>query len=99
VISAIKDLETRGTDVLKINKDELERLEDMYPAITERIMRFENALLPVCRYCESKDTAEVNVGTTGRSMAIARATSKFTFVPNGPRPGVYRCNWCSRYFD
>jgi hypothetical protein len=85
--------------VLKINKDALERLEGAYPGVTEQIMRFENATLPVCRHCGSEDTAEVNVGTTGRSMAIVRATSKFTFAPNGPKPGAYRCNECSKFFD
>jgi hypothetical protein len=85
--------------VLKLNKKALERLEGVYPGVTEQIMRFENATLPRCRHCGSEDTDEVNVGTTGRSKAIARATSKFTFVPNVPKSGGYRCNGCSKYFS
>ena len=65
-----------------------------YPGITEQIRRFENAKLPPCPHCRSKNTAGVQVGFIGRTMSIAN-TQKFKIVLNGSdRAGEYFCNAC-----
>lgn len=84
--------------MLKVSKETLEDLEEKYPGITEQIMRFENAQLPACPNCKSTDTADVQVGIIGRTINIAAATTKFTLIPNGPKPGPYFCKNCKTYF-
>ena len=84
--------------MMKVDDDTLERMEDKYPGIREQVLQFENALLPQCPYCESEDTANVQVGIIGRTINISAATSKFKLIPNGPTPGKYYCNSCGKYF-
>jgi hypothetical protein len=92
--------DTRATvNMLKLNKQAMEQIEDQFPGVTKQIMRFENATVPICSHCGSEATAEVNVGMTGRAMAIASGTSKFTIVPSGPKPGAYWCRACFQFFD
>ena len=84
--------------MLKVNQKTLDEMERQHEGILKTIMRFENAELPACPQCASEDTAAVQVGVIGRTIYIATATSKFTLIPNGPRPGKYRCNSCKQYF-
>ena len=84
--------------MLKLDERLLEKSEARYPGIVKQIMRFENATLPPCELCGSKDTADVQIGILGRTITIAAATTKFALIPNGPRPGLYRCNACKHYF-
>jgi hypothetical protein len=91
-------LAERLDDVLKVNDKTIDRMEEQHPGIKEQIFRFENAELPPCSHCGSEDTADVQVGIIGRTIYIASATSKFTLIPNGPKPGSYRCNSCKKYF-
>jgi hypothetical protein len=84
--------------MLKVDQETLDKMESQYTGIIESIMRFENAELPPCPHCGSEDSADVQVGVIGRTMSISAATSKFTLIPNGPRPGRYRCNSCKKYF-
>lgn len=83
---------------MEIDSDTLDELESRYPGIREQILRYEEATLPVCPRCGSQDTAEANVGITGRSMSIAAATTKFKLIANGPKPGDYFCNACDGFF-
>jgi hypothetical protein len=85
--------------MIKLDPEALERLESQHPGVTEQILRFEKATLPICGRCGSDDTAEVNVGIVGRSIAIASGTSKFTLIPDGPKPGRFWCRACSEFFD
>jgi len=84
--------------MLKLNQNHLDDMERQHKGILEQIMRFENAELPPCLHCGSEDTADVQVGIIGRTIYISAATSKFSLIPNGPRPGRYRCNSCKKYF-
>lgn len=84
--------------MLKVNDKTINQMEEQHPGIKEQIFGFENAELPPCPLCGSEDTADVQVGIIGRTIYIASATSKFTLIPNGPKPGSYRCNSCKKYF-
>ena len=85
--------------MLKIANKELVRLEKQYPGIANQIQQFENAVLPQCPRCGSKDTADVQCGIIGRTINIAAATTRFKLIPNGPAPGKYFCNACDEFFD
>ena len=85
--------------MLKIANKELDRLEKQYRGIARQIRQFENAVLPQCPRCGSKDTADVQCGIIGRTINIAAATTKFKLIPNGPAPGKYFCNACNEFFD
>ena len=77
----------------------LEKLERDYPGITSNIRHFEDAELPSCAHCGSGDTASVQIGIIGRTMAIAGMTRKFRLIANGPKPGKYFCRTCQKYYD
>lgn len=83
--------------MLTLGSEDLDRLESQHPGIAESIRRFEAADLPPCPKCKSSETASVQVGIVGRSIAIASATTKFHLRPNG-RPGNYFCSSCGQYF-
>ena len=70
------------------------KLERDYPGITSNIRYFEEAELPSCTHCGSNDTASVQIGIIGRTIAIAGMTRKFFLIPNGPAPGKYFCGKC-----
>jgi hypothetical protein len=81
------------------DKERLAKLERDYPGITRSIRHFEDAELPLCKHCESHDTANVQIGIIGRTIAIAGMTRKFFLISNGPAPGKYFCRKCRQYFD
>lgn len=81
------------------DKSRLEKLERDYPGITSNICYFEDAGLPSCAHCGSGDTASVQIGIIGRTMAIAGMTKKFHLIANGPKPGKYFCRTCQKYYD
>ncbi|MHC1740647.1 MAG: hypothetical protein AB9897_05995 [Anaerolineaceae bacterium] len=85
--------------MLKITQEELEGFEKSYPGIRRDVMQFEEAMLPNCRHCGSADTADVQIGITGRTIYMCSATTKFKLIPNGPRPGRYFCNGCRQFFS
>jgi transposase-like protein len=84
--------------MLKIDKETLKHMERQRPGIEKQILQFEKAKLPACPRCQSKDTADVQVGIIGLTINIAAATTKFKLIPNGPKPGQYFCNACRKYF-
>ncbi len=85
--------------MLKLSKKELGELEKQHPDIKTTVFYFENAKLPVCPKCQSKDTAQVGRGIVGRSIAVSAATTKFKLLANGPKPGEYYCNSCEKFFN
>jgi hypothetical protein len=84
--------------MLKVNREELDRLEGMYPGIGSLIQKVEETELPACARCGSPDTAEVGIGLVGFSMNLAGATTKYKLLANGPAPGKYFCNSCEKFF-
>lgn len=85
--------------MITIAQESIESLESDYPGIKEQILRFENAILPVCSHCGSENTANVQVGIIGRTIALASATTKVKLALNRPQPGKYFCNHCQNFFD
>ena len=81
------------------DKSRLEKLERDYPGITSSIMHFDEAELPSCAHCSSDETASVQIGIIGRTIAIAGMTKKFHLIANGPKPGKYFCRTCKKYYD
>ena len=81
------------------DKSRLEKLERDYPGITSSIMHFDEAELPLCARCGSDETASVQIGIIGRTIAIAGMTKKFRLIANGPRPATYYCRKCKKYFN
>ena len=75
-------------------------MKAQYPDITEQYLSFDEAELPSCSHCGSKDTASVQVGIIGRTIHLAGASRKFKLVPNGSdKKGKYFCNACGKFFD
>ena len=84
--------------MLRRSEIKIRELETTYSGISEQIRRFEDATLPCCELCGSQDTANVQVGVVGRTIAIACATTKIKLIPNGPPAGDFYCNACSKFF-
>jgi hypothetical protein len=87
----------QGEDQEKERMAELARGD--YPGITRQVRYFEEAKFPSCAHCGSTDTASVQIGVIGRTIAIACRTRKFHLIANGPRSGKYYCHNCKQYFD
>ncbi len=85
--------------MLKIDKKELDQVEEDHPGIGKTIFYFEEATLPVCSHCGSANTADVGCGIIGRTINIAAATTKFKLIATGPAPGKSFCNTCSEFFN
>ena len=85
--------------MLKISDERLSKLDSDYPGVRDFIVNLEAKTLPICPHCDCEDTAEVNVGVIGRTIAMAGATSRFKLIPNGPKPGEYFCNGCQSFFE
>jgi len=71
--------------------------ERNYPGFIEMVIRYENAVLPLCAQCGSADTAKVGGGIVSRAIHLASATTKFKLRPNAP--GSFFCNTCEAYFS
>jgi hypothetical protein len=41
----------------------------------------------------------VQVGVICVTIMLAATCPKFKLIPNGPKPGNWFCNSCSRFFD
>ena len=84
--------------MIKITEDQIRKMEEDRPGITEQIWRFEQADLPACMACGSADTASVQVGVMGRTINIGAATTKIHLMLNGNDEGIYFCNVCRKQF-
>ena len=80
-------------------ESELAELERRHPGVLEQLRRFESAVLPACSHRGAAETADVQVGLIGRTVALASLTKKFKLVANGPKKGNYFCNACEEFFD
>jgi len=85
--------------MLKISEENLSKLDCDYPGVRDYLVKLEAKAMPECVHCDCEDTAEVNVGVIGRTIAMAQASSRFKLIPNGPKPGEYFCNGCRSFFD
>ena len=84
--------------MLKLNQEELDRLQKKYPLIGDMIRVRDAKQLPACLHCNSHDTAGVEVGIVGYSVNLAAASTKAELLPGGHKPGEYFCNGCQKYF-
>ncbi len=84
--------------MIRCDLKRLVRLEDGRPGFIATLLRFENQPIPPCSYCGSPDTAAVQCGFVGFSMALAGASTKFHLLPNYNGEGIYFCNSCRRQF-
>jgi hypothetical protein len=84
--------------MLKIAPSELAKREKDHPGTVSSIKYFEEMRLPKCPKCKSANTALVQAGIIGRTIALCSATTKFHLTPNGG-PGKYFCNDCGKFFD
>jgi hypothetical protein len=85
--------------MIKISQEALDSMESSYPGIKQNVAYFEAMDIPPCPKCGSSDTASVQVGIIGRTIYLCAATTKFTLVPNSPKPGDYLCQTCRHYFN
>jgi hypothetical protein len=85
--------------MIKVNKELLQEMESHYSGILDSIRSYEEAELPSCSRCKSDQTADVQIGITGRTTYIAAATTKVKLVPSPPKPASYFCNKCERFFN
>mgnify|MGYP001254715082 CR=1 FL=1 len=66
----------------------------------EKILEQYNAMdVPQCIYCESPDTASVECGIIGLTMALSATCRKFKLIGNGPKPAEWYCNNCKKFFN
>ncbi len=84
--------------MLKGPVEKLKKLEADYPGILETVLRFEAMEIPSCFYCKSGDTALVQAGIIGRTIALTGITTKFKLVASQEGRPAYYCNNCRRYF-
>jgi hypothetical protein len=84
---------------MRVDECTINEWERLYPGIRETILHFENSNQLPCTYCGASDTGNAQVGFTGRSIHIARATSKFKLLVNGPIHGQNFCSQCRRHFN
>ena len=84
--------------MIRIIDEEIKKLESQYPGITEQIWCFEQSDLPACPVCGSSDTASVQVGIIGRTIAIGSATTKVHLMGNVNDRGIHFCNVCRQQF-
>jgi len=87
--------------MLRYSEKQLQRVEANYPGVRESIERFEAMDIPVCPSCSSDNTALIQVGLIGRTMAIAGGTTKFKLIPYRREPKWkknYFCRTCEETF-
>ena len=84
--------------MIKCDLKELVYFEGKCPGFIATVLRFDSRSLPPCWHCESTDTAAVQCGFVGFSMALAGASTKFHLLPNYNGEGIYFCNSCRRQF-
>jgi len=85
--------------MLKVTQQKLDELELSYPGIRKTVYYFEAANIPVCIFCGSSDTAQVQGGLIGFTMTIAGCTTKFKLVANPAGLKPYFCNRCGSFYN
>jgi hypothetical protein len=85
--------------MIKISQEALDSMEISYPGFKRNVAYFEAMDIPPCPKCGSTNTASVQVGIIGRTIHLCGATTKFTLVPNSPKPGKYFCQSCRYFFN
>ena len=87
-----------GSFMLKRSIEKLMKTEVDYPGFIQSVIHFETMDLPDCPFCGSPDTASVQAGVIGRTIALAGATTRFKLVANREGRPAYYCNRCEEYF-
>ena len=71
-----------------------------FSEVYEEILERYNAMdVPPCIYCESPDTASVECGIIGLTMALSATCRKFKLIGNGPKLAKWYCNECEQFFN
>jgi hypothetical protein len=70
--------------------------QELYQRKLKEFTEFE---VPPCPRCGAANTASVQVGVIWVTIMLAATCPKFKLIPNGPKPGNWFCNSCSRFFD
>ncbi|MDA7888965.1 hypothetical protein N9A79_00135 [Pirellulales bacterium] len=71
-----------------------------FSEVYEEILEQFNAMdVPQCIYCESQDTASVECGIIGLTMALSAKCRKFKLIGNGPKLAEWYCNECKQFFN
>lgn len=83
--------------MIKIDKQRLDKAEEQNLGFIDMMMAYENADIPACPFCSSRNTARVCVGLVSMSMLLAASTTKVHLRANG-KPGEYFCNCCKKYY-
>ena len=71
-----------------------------FSEVYEEILERYNAMdVPQCIHCESPDTASVECGIIGLTMALSAKCRKFKLIGNGPKLAEWYCNECKQFFN
>ena len=71
-----------------------------FSEVYEEILERYNATdVPQCIHCESPDTASVECGIIGLTMALSATCRKFKLIGNGPKLAEWYCNECEQFFN
>ena len=71
-----------------------------FSEVYEEILEQFNAMdVPQCIYCECPDTASVQCGVIGLTMALSANCRKFKLFGNGPKIAEWYCNECKQFFN
>ena len=71
-----------------------------FSEVYEEILERYNATdVPQCIHCESPDTASVECGIIGLTMALSATCRKFKLIGNGPKLAAWYCNECKQFFN
>ncbi len=73
--------------MLTLDEEVLDNLEHQHPGILKTIQHYENADLPACPQCRSKDTALVSCGIVGRSDQWCCREHKNEVASESPEAG------------
>ena len=66
----------------------------------EEILKSYNAMdVPQCIHCGGPDTASVQCGVIGLTMALSAKCRKFKLFGNGPKIAEWYCNECKQFFN
>ena len=71
-----------------------------FSEVYEEILERYNATdVPQCIHCESPDTASVECGIIGLTMALSAKCRKFKLIGNGPKLAEWYCNEYKQFFN
>jgi|JI6StandDraft_1071083.scaffolds.fasta_scaffold23039_3 hypothetical protein len=87
--------------MLKLTAAALSDLEKHYPGIQAQIASMEDTPSGPCPDCGRVDAARIIIGSTGRTLALAAASSRCHLLPNGTdetQGMAWFCHPCQKAF-